>query len=80
MATSRYDCEDQDERFRYRAKVKARNDRFNEIETSRRVGVREGEEKNKYATARKLLFRKMTIEDIMDITELPRSEIESIQL
>ena len=78
----------QDERFRYRAKVKARNDEFNRMETSRRVGHREGKiegiqegiKEEKYVTARKLLFKKMTIEDIMDITDLPRSEIESIYL
>jgi len=41
-------------------------------------GIEQGVERTKLETAKKLLVKGMSIEDILEITELPEKEIEQL--
>ena len=57
----------------------AEMDRQASIDTAERRGKEKGEKEEKRNTARKLLKMKMSIQDIMQVTELTEEEIKQIQ-
>ena len=61
-------------RMLFEAREKQRRDNMAKERRARQEGEREGIIK----AARKMLSKKMSIDDIMDVTELPREEIEAL--
>lgn len=52
---------------------------FQIFEEDKQKAVKEGKIEEKVITAKKMIRKDYDIEDIMEITELPREEIEQIQ-
>ena len=62
----------------YLAREKSLHDQANMVNTAEERGIQRGIQQEKQKTAIKLLQAGMTVDSIMDITELSRIEIEAL--
>ena len=75
--------QDERERAVFRSRRMYRTDLASDLATAedrgRREGMREGERSRSMAIAVRMLRRNTPVDDIMDITELSREEIEELR-